>query len=324
MEIYAVKINGFEKPIGYLFDTLLCSWKVRGAKGNKQANAHIAVSTDPALDTVLYEVSKAELDALGVPLGLRLAPCTRYYYRVTVTSDLGEIAQSNIEWFETGKLDQPWEAQWLGFEDDTRHPEFAKTFRLDRDVAQARLYICGLGLFEADINGKKAGNDFLAPFINDYEEHVQYCTYDVTDLLSADNELRVRLGKGWWMGRFGLAGRQNPERGFALIAELRVWYKDGGEAVIGTDASWSCRGSVFELSDIYDGEIQNHLLWEGRENPWQPANITSAPAALTARYSPPLHAMEALGVKEHSCNRQDTDFATKKVLPKIVHTGSKP
>ena len=28
--------------------------------------------------------------------------------------------------------------------------------------------------------------------------------------------------------------------------------------------------------------------------------------------------------EEHSCKRQNTDFATKKVLPKIVHTGSKP
>ena len=29
----------------------------------------------------------------------------------------------------------------------------------------------------------------MAPFINDYEEHFQYCTYDVTDLLQRDNEI---------------------------------------------------------------------------------------------------------------------------------------
>ncbi len=162
MEIYAVKINGFVNPMGLLFDTLLCSWKVRGAKGKKQAEARVEVSLDPALDTLLYETGGADLDALGVPLKLELAPYTRYYCRVTVTSDLGETAQSDVCWFETAKLDEPWTAQWLGFEDDTRHPEFGKTFRLDKAVAQARLYICGLGLFEADINESATKSHFLS------------------------------------------------------------------------------------------------------------------------------------------------------------------
>ena len=49
----------------------------------------------------------------------------------------------------------------------------SKTFAVKGEVNTARLYICGLGLFEAYINGRKAGNDLLAPFINDYEEHFQ-------------------------------------------------------------------------------------------------------------------------------------------------------
>ena len=33
MEIYAVKINGLDHPMGFDFEHLLCSWKVRNNKG---------------------------------------------------------------------------------------------------------------------------------------------------------------------------------------------------------------------------------------------------------------------------------------------------
>lgn len=41
----------------------------------------------------------------------------------------------------------------------------------------------GLGLYEAYLNGTKIGNDYLAPFCNDYNEDIQYQTYDITGLL---------------------------------------------------------------------------------------------------------------------------------------------
>lgn len=299
MELYAVRISGLKNPLGYHFAPLLCSWKVRGAKGKKQTNAVIEVSPDPAFGSATYTVSGADLDSLGVPLHMELAPRTRYYYRITVTSDAGETAQSEACWFETALLDEPWAAQWIGTaQEGNLHPEFMKRFAARKEIAQARLYICGLGLFEAYINGEKAGDDFLAPFINDYQEHVQYCAYDVTGLLAAQNELSVLLGKGWYMGRFGLSGAARPERNFSLIAQLHIRYADGSEDVIGTDESWLCRKSMLELTDIYDGETQDYLQWNQEENPWHGAKQIEAPAALTQRYSPPLHAMEAFPVKE--------------------------
>ena len=39
MEIYAVKINGLDHPMGFDFEHLLCSWKVRNNKGKKQTRA---------------------------------------------------------------------------------------------------------------------------------------------------------------------------------------------------------------------------------------------------------------------------------------------
>ena len=48
-------------------------------------------------------------------------------------------------------------------------PVFFRTFRLDGAVQKAVLDITGLGLYTAFINGKKAGDAYLAPGFNDYD-----------------------------------------------------------------------------------------------------------------------------------------------------------
>ena len=165
MDIYAVKINGLDNPLGFDYDVLLCSWKVRESRGKKQISTKIQVALDESITKITWE-KEGNLNSLGEPLDFMLQPYTRYYYQITVTSDVGEVARSEVCWFETAKLDDPWQAKWIGVQKEDRHPELSKTFYAD-DVKLCRLYICGLGIFEAYINGQKAGNDLLAPFIND-------------------------------------------------------------------------------------------------------------------------------------------------------------
>ena len=295
MELYALKINGLNDPIGYCFDTVTVSWKVKNASGKKQRNARVEVSQQEDFSSLLVCREGAELSGLGVALNFPLSPCTRYFCRVTVTSDIGETAQAFC-CFETAKLAQPWQGRWIGLpQTEDFHPEYRKGFALSGTVRQARLYICGLGLFEARLNGEKIGDDLLAPFINDYKEYFQYCTYDVTELLREENQLSVLLGRGWYQGKFGLSYQAHPERPFALIAELHLWYTDGRRKVIATDESWEVRSSFVTLSDIYDGETQDY-----QKEPalWEKAASVDAPGKLTERYSPPLHTMESLPVKE--------------------------
>ena len=66
------------------------------------------------------------------------------------------------------------------------------------------MYICGLGVYEAYLNGEKIGNEYLAPGYHSYDFHLQVQTYDVTSLLKeGENTLEVWLGDGWFRGRFG-------------------------------------------------------------------------------------------------------------------------
>lgn len=294
MKIYSVKINGLTNPIGYDFDTLFCSWKVEGSNGKKQAKARIEISKSANFCELVW-AKEGALSSLSQEIDMQLCPCTRYYLRVIVWSDAGEVAVSEVQFFETAKLAQPWNAKWIGVAENDIRPEIKKTLCLSGEVRSARLYICGLGLFEAYINNKKVGDDLLAPFINDYEEHFQYCTYDITQYLTERFEISVLLGDGWYRGRFGLGAQAHYEKPLGLIAEMRIEYSDGRVEVVGTDESWQYRKSFVVRSDIYDGEIQDFSADCGE---WKNITAISAPGKLVPRYSPPLHYMEKLPVKE--------------------------
>ena len=293
MEIYSVKINGLDNPIGFDYDMLECSWKVRGSAGKKQISAKIQVALDEGITNIVWE-KEGYLDSLGETLDFSIKSYTRYYYQVLVTSDAGETAQSDIHFFETAKLDDPWRAKWIGVQKEDTHPEFSKTFSAN-SVSSARLYICGLGIFEAYINGQKVGDELLAPFINDYDEHFQYCTYDVTDLLKEKNTMSVLLGDGWWRGHFGLGEPTHYDRPLTMIAELRIEHTDGNVETICSDESWQYRTSFTKLSDIYNGETQDYTTSLGE---WKSIVVIEAPGKLIARYSPSVGYMDTIPVKE--------------------------
>ena len=174
-----------------------------------------------------------------------------------------------------------------------------KSFEAKKGLASARLYICGLGLFTAELNGKKVGDEVLTPYYSNYHDEEQYITFDITEDVKEQNELRVSLGNGWFKGKFGLNNQSNNFGDeFKLIAELRLVYEDGEVQVIGTDETWEYIGSDVEDDGIYDGEIINHLLWKEKENLPKKAVLTEAEGKLVARYSLPVMEMEDMPVKE--------------------------
>ena len=46
-------------------------------------------------------------------------------------------------------------------------------------------------------------------YSNDYNEWVQYQTYDVTELLQSSGRLSVLLGNGWYKARFGFSALED-------------------------------------------------------------------------------------------------------------------
>ena len=291
MKIENMKINGMHHPIGHCFDKILCSWTVSEAISKHQINVKVEVSKDTYFLDVIYRKEDSKLHCYETELELELEPYTTYFWRVTVTGEVGEEAVSDVARFETAKRREPWIAEWIGTsKEDIFHPVIRKSFNIEKVISRARIYICGLGVYEAYLNGEKIGNEYLAPFNNDYQKTLQYQTYDITKRLSKENKIDLYLGKGWYMGRFGLEGRSNNYGSrMAVIAELRLEYEDGSVEVIPTDEKWQYQGSDIEDSGIYDGEVFNRELWKGKENPFRAVNLIDLDKSrLSERYSMPL------------------------------------
>lgn len=305
MRITQLKINGIKNPMGYGFDRLFASWKVEETGARKQVHARIEVSASADFSGEVWTIEGADLNSRETELnGVALKPRTDYFWRVTVKGDNGETAVSETAHFATGKREEPWQGKWIAAEkEDSFHPVFQKEFELSGPVSRARLYICGLGAFEAYLGEARIGDDVLAPFLTDYEENYQAITYDVTKLLRQETKasriLEIYLGKGWYMSKFGLQLKENNfgDR-MMVIGELHIDYEDGSSQVIATDESWQYRGSDIEDSGIYFGEILNRQLWQGKENPWKKVGITEPKARLVDRYGVSVKAMETLEAKE--------------------------
>lgn len=312
MKITHCQINHLTNPLGYQFESCVCTWTVEDAVGARQASARIEVAADPGFAHLLYDTGRAALDSLGTELGLVLTPRTRYFWRVTVRTDAGDEATSETQWFETGKRDEPWEARWIsdaGADADSSaeadvHPTFRVCVPAGDEVSSARLYICGLGLYAAYVGGRRVGDEHLTPYCNDYTSWLQYQTYDVTDLLREQTqdaaELAVTLGNGWYSGRYGIDAdtRFHPYYGTTkkLIAELRVLLADGREVVIGTDESWTVTDSAITFSNIYDGERRDDWRTPAASRPARLCDEELAP--LVERLSTPVTVVQELPVVE--------------------------
>ncbi|MCI6464191.1 MAG: glycoside hydrolase family 78 protein [Faecalicatena sp.] len=300
MKLTQLRVNHIETPMGFQINPLSFSWKVEEADGAKyQKSARIMVKKGK---DVLFDSKEEEsADSLDYPVDLSLSPRTRYQWSVCVTADNQEKAAEE-SWFETGKMDEPWQGKWITPAlDQSVQPILARTFDVHKKPVKARLYLCGLGIYEVYINGKKVGNEFLAPGYHSYDFHLQVQTYDVTDYLErGKNEIRIWLGDGWFKGRLGFDGGYTNlygDRCYA-IGELYMEQDDGTETLLCTDESWKSKASPITFSNIYDGEIYDARLED--EDNWKDVRICEPKGCgvLSDRYSLPIVKKESFQVQE--------------------------
>lgn len=177
-----------------------------------------------------------------------------------------------------------WKGQWIGYDhantwdvEDVHSRLSARYFRTSwprtkKEIHQATLHICGLGVYEAYINGRKVGHDMLAPAPTNYDKSIIYNSYDVTDLLLRPEEtgkihidaprlnglgIVVSNGRYYTMQQ---GKKKYKIRNFGypkLRANLIIEYTDGTQETISTnEKQWlmTCDGPI-RSSNEYDGEI---------------------------------------------------------------------
>lgn len=162
-----------------------------------------------------------------------------------------------------------WSARWIGFDRAfswDREDKFSrlsaryfrKEFITSKEIKSAKVYIIGLGLYELFINGKKVGDQVLAPSPTDYNKNVKYNVFDVSDYISSgENAIGAVLGNGRY---YTMRQAEKPYKiktfGYPkMLLQLEIVYSDGSKEIIKTDNSWkgTANGPIIANNE-YDGE----------------------------------------------------------------------
>ena len=259
--------------------------------------------------------------------GKELHSRDKAYWKVitTVTVKGGKKAkvESEVKSFEISLLTEvDWQAQWIGheFEDDVLvgHTRLAarylrKDFALKGEIAEARLYVSGMGVYSAYLNRNEvAPEELLKPTLSWYSKRVYFNTYDVTKMLQqGDNAMGIILEGGRyttirydvknpnWDGTENAFGFGTPR----LLLQLEVTYKDGQKEAIVSDETWKItnRGPI-RTANEYDGETYDENFELGDWNlagyddsAWLQAELVEAPEGqLSAQPNPNITVMEKL------------------------------
>ena len=266
----------------YLFDPLGIDVKrprlMWNAEGGEKQTAYQVV-------TEKWDSGKVASSSMRAEYPAELSDRERVNWKVRLWDENGEAGEWTKAFFETGI--SSWQANWISGDytprKKRRYPVdcFRKAFTAD-NVRSARLYISACGVYEARLNGKRAGNFILAPGSTDYRKRIQYQTYDVTELIrSGENELTVELADGWYRGSSGAKGFTcTYGKATRLIAQLEIVGKDGARQTVVTDESWQwSNDGPIRFADNEDGETVDANLvpsYSGK------ARLSSCKVPLTA------------------------------------------
>ena len=301
------------------------SWAlpVKG-RGQKQTGYRILVASTPdrlAEDNAdLWdsgEVQSSE-SANIYYAGRPLASDKDYFWKVRIGDSSRQFGSfSRIGKFSTALLKhEDWKAAWIGcgaadeivadvdtftskqfhpdvmrVEPDMRSPLSRKEFSLAKPVRRARVFICGLGLYELRLNGHKVGSRALTPSRTDYRKTVYYDTYDISgELKEGLNAFGIILGNGFfnspkkfWDWRMQWYG--SPR----VICQTNIEYMDGTAAVLITDDSWKTAFGPITFNCVFDGEDydarQEQTGWDSvgfDDCKWIASNVVASPGGKLA------------------------------------------
>ncbi len=174
-------------------------------------------------------------------------------------------------------------------------PVIRRRFHLSQ-ITDGQLTICGLGFFEATINGKPVTDELFNPVWSDYQprenrrilypiadtftHRVYYRVYEVSHLLQAgENTLEVLLGNGWFNQR-----ERNIEGDFWYGEPMLSFTLTAGEHIVQSDEHCEYRESHIVFNNIYLGETHDYRV---DLESWQPCEFCEPPKGVLQQQACP-------------------------------------
>ncbi|HET8829312.1 MAG TPA: alpha-L-rhamnosidase N-terminal domain-containing protein, partial [Pelobium sp.] len=276
-KLTALKVEQLVNPLGIDVKQPFLSWQIVSAKRGVEQKAYqvLVASSEEKLaksEGDLWNSGKIySSESIHVKYnGKDLTSRTKCFWKVKTWTSDGESEWSATNFWTVGLLYyKDWPKTWIGFDrafpwDSIENASrlsaryFRKEFESTKVVKSATASIVGLGLYELFINGKKVGDDVLAPSPTDYNQNVKANTYDVTSYIqNGKNAVAAVLGNGRF---FAMRQNEKPYKvktfGFPkMLLNLHIVYTDGSTENIDTDNSWKgTADGPIRTNNEYDGE----------------------------------------------------------------------
>jgi alpha-L-rhamnosidase len=332
LKIADLRCEYLRNPLGIDVVKPRLSWILESSeRGQKQTAYRIIVSTSE--ENLSKDIGdlwdsgriKSERTSQIVYEGKSLQSQEQCYWKVFVWDKDGfrREPQETAFWSMGLLNEEDWEASWIGMEVASQFitpeklapgpppPWFRKTFALGKPVKRAMAYVTARGIFRLHLNGLQIGKDVFAPEWTDYDKHIQYRTYDVTEHIKpGKNAIGAVVGDGWFSGYLGWHKfRGNYGLQNSLLLQLEVEYEDGTIEVLTTDKTWRCSEGPIISSDLLMGEHYDARKempgWDTAEfndNDWKPVVLMEKPQArLVSQPSEPVqvtHYVEPVEMNE--------------------------
>ncbi len=340
-----LRSEGLANPVG--LDTALprLGWIIESPERNWKQSAYRVLAASTA---ALLAADKGDLWDSGRVVsaesvyvqyaGKPLTSRQRCYWKVHVWDSSGRATEwSPSALWEMGLLHQTdWKAHWIGagpikeprgpsgfFKStneliqmdgkvnvDGRSVLLRKSFKVERPIRQARVYVTGLGYYELSCNGQRVGDRVLAPAKSNYAKWILHDTYDISaQLRTGTNVLGLMLGNGWfnpypkWWDPYRMQWFGSKR----ALLQLHIDYEDGASEVVTSDDSWHTAPGPVLFSCVYDGEqydaTQEQPGWDlpgAAQTGWLPAHLVDSPGGvLVSQVMPPIRCRRTHSARGH-------------------------
>ncbi len=239
--VYDLRVNELETPLGIDDDKLFFSWKIGAAdRGDKQTHYRISVASSDKLlrDGVadLWDSGKLAGSPLRVQYkGALLSGSVRYWWKVESWNTGGTLSESPIAYFDSGLRQDEWKASWIWKAEEPQVNDYAyfrKETELHKPVSSAKIYVSAHNRYQLFVNGTKVGG-CGSPAPSHPRKRKYYLAYDVTGLLSDGRNCLSAIVH--YLGGDG----QNYVNGLpGLLLQMEIRYTDGTCDHVVSDPSW--------------------------------------------------------------------------------------
>ncbi len=260
----------------------------------------------------LWDSGRVESDeTIQIPYaGRALQSSQQVFWKVRVWDQTAETSSWSepASWTMGILSDADWREKWIAAATNNQSLLLRREFTVKPGLRRAVAHVCGLGQYELYLDGRKSGDDILAPGWTKYDKTCLYDTRDVTTLLRrGTNAVGLLLGHGMY-NTAPSEGRYTKFRHsygpLKAILQLRLEYADGSIEIVGTDDQWQTSPGPLTFTSIYGGEDYDARLEpHGWDEPgfdaarWSPAQVVDGPGGALRGLScagPPIRTFEEL------------------------------